>query len=199
MTAEAIQCLGGVGYTKEYPVEQYMRDSKVLTIWEGTSFIHGNDLVGRKMTMDNGEPFKKWMDSIKEFIDTNKDVAGLEKEIAVLGKAYESAEEVWKQIAAWQANKAEKGELVNLYAIRTLFVFAQLYVAVCLLDQAIIAKKTMAELPGDHFELNFYKGKVASAVYYVNNSLPNVFTLAQVIKNADTSVLEVPEEVLIVN
>ncbi len=199
MTAEAIQCLGGVGYTKEYPVEQYMRDSKVLTIWEGTSFIHGNDLVGRKMTMDNGEPFKKWMASIKDFIDSNKNSAGLQKEMATLEKAYQSAEEVWQTIASWQANKAEQGELVNIYAIRTLFVFAQLYVAMCLMDQAITANKTIAGLPADHFDLNFYKGKVASARYYVNNSLPNVFTLTQVIKNADTSVLEVPEEVLIVN
>ncbi len=197
MTAEAIQCLGGVGYTKEYPVEQYMRDSKVLTIWEGTSFIHGNDLVGRKMTMENGEPFKKWMGSIKEFIDSNKNAAGLEKDMAMLEKAYQSAVEVWQTIASWQADK--KGEYVNLYAIRTLFVFAQLYVAMCLLDQAVVANKTIAGLPADHFDLNFYKGKVASARYYVNNSLPNVFTLTQVIKNADTTVLEIPEEVLIVN
>ena len=80
-----------------------------------------------------------------------------------------------------------------------MFVFAQLFVAMCLVDQAIVANKRIAELPDDHFDLNFYKGKVASAKYYVNNSLPNVFTIAQIIKNADTSVLEVPEEVLIVN
>jgi hypothetical protein len=197
ITAEAIQCLGGVGYTKEYPVEQYMRDSKVLTIWEGTSFIHGNDLVGRKMTMDNGEPFKKWMGSIKSFIDANKNEAGLEKDMAMLEKAYHSAEEVWQTITSWQADK--KGQYVNLYAIRTLFVFAQLYVAMCLMEQAIVASRTIAGLPDDHFDLNFYKGKVASARYYVNNSLPNVFTLTQVIISADTTVLEVPEEVLIVN
>ena len=47
--SQAIQILGGVGYTQEYPVEQYLRDSKILLIREGTSFIHGNDLVGRKM------------------------------------------------------------------------------------------------------------------------------------------------------
>jgi alkylation response protein AidB-like acyl-CoA dehydrogenase len=199
MTAQAIQVLGGVGYTKEYPVEQYLRDSKVLTIWEGTSFIHGNDLVGRKMTMDNAEPFRKWMASIKEFIDSNKDSVGLQKEMVTLEKAYQSAEEVWQTITSWQENKSEQGELVNLYAIRTLFVFAQLYVAMCLMEQAIVANKTMAGIPEDHFDTNFYKGKVASAQYYVNNSLPNIFTLNQVIKNADNTVMQVPEEVLIVN
>lgn len=47
--------------------------------------------------------------------------------------------------------------------------------------------------------MNFYLGKVASARYYVKNSLPNVFTLAEVIKTADTSVLEVPEDALVIN
>mgnify|MGYP000943095327 FL=1 len=199
MTAEAIQCLGGVGYTKEYPVEQYMRDSKVLTIWEGTSFIHGNDLVGRKMTMDNGQPFQKFMASIKSFIDDNKAAAGFEKEMAVLERAYDAAAEIQQLLEAWRANKEEKGELINLFAIRTLFIFAQLYVAMCLVDQALVAQKTIAQLPADHYDMNFYLGKVASARYYVKNSLPNVFTLAEVIKTADTSVLEVPEDALVIN
>lgn len=199
MTAEAIQCLGGVGYTKEYPVEQYMRDSKVLTIWEGTSFIHGNDLVGRKMTMDNGQPFQKFMASIKSFIDDNKAAAGFEKEMAVLARAYDAAAEIQQLLEAWRANKEEKGELINLFAIRTLFIFAQLYVAMCLVDQALVAQKTIAQLPADHYDMNFYLGKVASARYYVKNSLPNVFTLAEVIKTADTSVLEVPEDALVIN
>jgi len=54
--AQAIQVLGGVGYTTEYPVEQYLRDSKILTIWEGTSFIHAQDLVNRKMRMKMVNP-----------------------------------------------------------------------------------------------------------------------------------------------
>ncbi len=199
MTAEAIQVLGGVGYTKEYPVEQYLRDSKVLTIWEGTSFIHGNDLVGRKMTMKDGEPFKKWMGSIKAFIDDNKNVEGLAKEFANMEKAYNCAEEVMNLVYSWHADKADKGQLINVFAIRILFVFAQLYVAYCLLDQALTVKKIIADLPADHYDMNFYNGKLAAARYYANNILPNVFTLTTVIKDADTSVLEVPEEALIIN
>lgn len=200
ITAEAIQVLGGVGYTKEYPVEQYLRDSKIHTIWEGTSYIHGNDLVGRKMTMKEGEPFKKWMASIKDFIDNNKAAApGLEKEINVLEKAYGCADEIMNLYYSWHANQAEKEELINIYAIRTLFIFAQLYVAMCLLDQALCVQKIMAVLPVDHFDMNFYKGKIASAQYYVNNILPNVFVLTEIIKNADTTVLEIPEEALVVS
>lgn len=199
MTSEAIQVMGGVGYTKEYPVEQYLRDSKILTIWEGTSFIHGNDLVGRKMTMKGGEPFKKWMANIKEFIDSNKGASVFKSEIDSLAKAYGCAYEIMNLIYSWHSNKAEKENLINLYAIRSLFVFAQLYVAMCLVDQALNAQKTMDGLPEDHFETNFYKGKVASAKYYVNNVLPNVYTLTEIIKNADTSVIELPEEALVID
>ncbi len=60
--AQAIQVLGGVGYI-EYPVEQYLRDSKIPTIWEGTSFIHANDLIGRKCMKDQSVPFTNWMAS----------------------------------------------------------------------------------------------------------------------------------------
>ena len=197
ITAEAIQVLGGVGYTKEYPVEQYLRDSKIHSIWEGTSFIHGNDLVGRKMTMKGGEAFKKWMGTIKDFIDNNPSAPGLEKEFQALQRAYACGEDVMNLYYEWHA--AQKEDLINLFAIRTLFVFAKMFVAVCLLDQALCAQKAMEGLPADHYDMEFYKGKVLSARYYINNILPQQFVLAEIIRNTDTSVLEISEEALVVN
>ena len=85
--AQAIQVLGGVGYTQEYPVEQYLRDSKILTIWEGTSFIHANDLIGRKMRMKEGAAFAAWMQDIKDFIDANMKATGFEKEMNQSGQS----------------------------------------------------------------------------------------------------------------
>lgn len=196
ITAEAIQVLGGVGYTKDFPVEQYLRDSKVLTIWEGTSFIHAKDLVGRKMTMEDGEPFKKWLANIKNFIDNNKNTEGWIKEFVNLEKAFYCAQETGDLVYSWHANKADDSKLINIFAIRILFVFAQLYVAMCLLDQALTAKKTMENLPEDHFDMNFYKGKLASARYYARNILPNVFILSTIIAESDTSVAEIPEDAL---
>lgn len=197
VTCEAVQVLGGVGYTKEFPIEQYVRDSKILTIWEGTSFIHGQDLVKRKMRMGDGAPFTNWMSEILSFIEANKTAVGLEKEFSNLEKAYRCMEEVKNLYDSWHLNKMD--ELIGLYAIRTLFVCAQVQVAECLLEQALIAQKQLAELPADHFDINFYKGKVASAKYYCNNIIPNVFTLSEIIKNADISSQECPEECLIVN
>lgn len=196
MTCEAMQVLGGVGYTKEYPVEQYLRDSKVLTIWEGTSYIHGQDLVNRKMRMGNGQPFLDWMQDIKATIDANKLVPGLEKEFSVLEKAFGCMAELKDLYDSWYANNAR--DLISLYAIRTLFVCAQVQVATCLLEQSLIAMGKLQELPEDHFDAAYYKGKVAAAKYYCNNILPNVVTLTQVIKSSDLTVQECPEDALIV-
>ena len=90
VVAQAIQVLGGVGYTMEYPVEQYLRDSKILTIWEGTSFIHANDLIGRKMRMKEGAAFVAWLQEIGDFIEANKNNAGFEKEMKQLALAFAS-------------------------------------------------------------------------------------------------------------
>ena len=53
-----MQCLGGYGYCKDYPIERYMRDVKILSLYEGTNGIQSNDLMGRKMTMNEGKPFQ---------------------------------------------------------------------------------------------------------------------------------------------
>jgi len=198
LVSEAIQVLGGVGYTREYPVEQYLRDSKIQTIWEGTTFIHGNDLVGRKMRMKDGAPFADWMSAIKNFIDKNRDASGFKKEIASLRKGLDCIETLKDLYDSWYANLDAKKSLIPLNAVKTLFVCAQVQVAECLMEQALIAQKKLEEIPDDHHDRNFYKGKIAAAKYYVNQVLPNAFTLTDVIRNGDTSVLECPEEALVV-
>ena len=194
--AEAIQVLGGVGYTQEYPVEQYLRDSKILTIWEGTSFIHANDLVGRKMQMKNGAAFAEWLADIKAFIDANKNTAGFEKEMANLAKGFACAEEVTAIYKSWYANMETKRQLIPLYAIRALFVFAQVYVAMCLLEQALVANKN--KVGANSVETAFYEGKISAARYYANNILPQSCMTTELIKSEDDSVLTVPEEGLLV-
>ncbi len=195
--AQAIQVLGGVGYTQEYPVEQYLRDSKILTIWEGTSFIHANDLIGRKMRMKEGKIFRGWLDDIKEFIDANQKAEGFAREMKNLLKGYQCMEEVTAIYDTWYGNMETKRSLIPLYAMKALFVMAQGYVAMCLMEQALVAKQKLAT--ADSFDATFYQGKIASAKYYVNNILPNVFLAAELIKNEDDTVLTCPEEALVIS
>jgi hypothetical protein len=188
-----------VGYTQEYPVEQYLRDSKILTIWEGTSFIHANDLIGRKMRMKDGAAFAAWMKDMKDFIDANMKATGFEKEMNNLAKAYQAAADVKTTYDSWYANMQTKRQLIPLFAIRALFVFAQVYVAMCLMDQALIAAKKVAGLKAGDADYHYYSGKIASARYYLNNILPGTSAIAALIKTEEDSVLTCPEESLVVS
>lgn len=197
--AEAMQVLGGVGYTQEYPIEQYMRDSKILTIWEGTSFIQSQDLVTRKMRMFEGAAFTGWLGMINSYIEANSANSGFAREIANIKKGIACIEEVRKVYDSWYADFEAKRSLISAYAFKTLFVVAQVLVAELLLEQAIIAQQKLSELPTDHYERPFYKGKIASARYYANQVLPNVFTLTEIIKSEDSAVIDCGEETFIIN
>ncbi|WP_347491214.1 acyl-CoA dehydrogenase [Desulfoscipio sp. XC116] len=199
MIGQAIQVYGGVGYTEEYPVSQYARDVKILSIWEGTSFIHAMDLVGRKMRMKDGRPFADWMNDRKKFIKENKENPDFTVEFNKLGKAYNCVAEIKDLCASYYANKAEMGELIPLYAPRVLICCAQLFAGEAILDQALLAGRKIAELGLDHHDYNYYMGKIATARYFINNILPNVYMLTDLIKNADKSAIQCPEEALVIS
>ena len=119
--------------------------------------------------------------------------------MAVLKKGLGCIETVKDLYDTWYANLDEKKHLIPLNAINALFVCAQVQVAECLMEQALVAQEKLGELPDDHHDRNFYKGKVAAAKYYVNQVLPKTFMLTDLITSEDMSVMECPEEALIVS
>ncbi len=192
--SEALQIYGGYGFSEEYPVAEMYRDARIYPIWEGTNFIQSMDLVGRKMTMKKGEVFAEWLNEIQNFIAANKAAAGFEKEFAALQKGMNDYRELQKNLAAVMAQPG----MVQQFATRVLHATGKLYGAFLLMDQALVAQKKIAELGKEHFDYVFYAGKLASASFFVKNILPEIGALAEVLKNADTTVLEVPEEVFFV-
>ncbi|MCL6634591.1 MAG: acyl-CoA dehydrogenase [Peptococcaceae bacterium] len=199
MIALAIQVYGGVGYTEEYPASQYARDVKILSIWEGTSFIHAMDLVGRKMRMKGGAPFSAWLGDRKEFIEKNKDADGFGAEMKQLEKAYQCVAGISDLYASYYEDMTGSGRLIPLYATRVLTCCAQLFAAECILDQALLASRKIAELGAGHHDYAYYAGKIAAARYFASNILPNVYMLTDIIKKADKSAIECPEEVFAVS
>ncbi len=196
--AEAMQVLGGVGYTSEYPIEQYMRDSKILTIWEGTTFIHGNDLVGRKMRMNGGASFSRWMSGIKDFLDSRDGDSPFAEEMKILRRGYDCMAGIKDAYDRWNEDMKAKGPLIPLNAVKTLLVCAQVQTAECLLEQAFIAFQRLGELPEGHFDRPFYEGKIAGARHYARNILPTVFVFYENIKSEDRTCLDCSEEILVV-
>jgi len=194
LTAESLQSYGGYGYCEDYPAANATRDVKIWSIWEGTNFIQSMDLLGRKWRQNKGQDFAALLKEVQDFIAENKgQLEAFEKEIGFLEKALAAYYEI--QGAIFQYATSGKPQLMTIYARRILTATAQLYCGYLLLDQAKIALKRMAELGEDHYDYNFYLGKVMSARWYLNNAVPNVWHVADLVKIGDTSVIEAPEAI----
>ena len=156
------------------------------------------DLVNRKMRMNDSVPFANWMNLIGTFIDQNRDAAGFGREMANLAQGFGCLRILKELYDTWFDNFAEKRQLIPLNAVKTLFVCAQVQVAECLMEQALIAQRRLDELPAGDHDRAFYTGKIASARYYLNQVLPQAFSQTAIIRNEDRIAIDVPEEVFTV-
>ncbi|MGR6836079.1 acyl-CoA dehydrogenase [Syntrophomonas erecta] len=193
LIGELIQAYGGYGYCEDYPVAQAARDVKIYSIWEGTSYIQSMDLVGRKWTMNKGAAFAALLKEIEDFIVQNQRTSGLEKEFTVLEKALASYRTIQKTVSDFQEYK--HFGLIPTFARRILTATGQLYGSYCLLEQAIIAKKRLEQIDNQHFDYNFYKGKIISARYFLNNIVPNIWSVAEMLQGGDTSVIDATPDI----
>ncbi|NLM88274.1 MAG: acyl-CoA dehydrogenase [Syntrophomonadaceae bacterium] len=189
LIGEAIQVYGGYGYCEEYPVAQIARDVKIYSIWEGTNFIQSLDLIGRKWLMKKGAAFAAFIQNIRDFYEANKDAAGFEKELANLGRALDAYTEIQMAIGGYFGNK--QYGMMPLYSRRILTATSQLFAGYCILDQALLAAKRAQEVGEDHYDYPFYSGKVAAARYYLRNVVPNVWATAEIVKDGDSSALDI--------
>jgi hypothetical protein len=189
---EAIQVHGGYGFMEEYAPASLARDCKIYSLWEGTNFIQAQDFTGRKFTMKGGEPFKKWVAEITEFV-ANKKTPEFAAEFAVMEKALASFNSILAMNAEWTSSNPQ---MKQLFATRTLHAAARLYCGKLMLHQGLIAANKLAELGDDHFDANFYKGKIASAKFYVMNVVPEIFGYEEAMKAGDSTAIEMEEAAL---
>lgn len=190
-TAEAIQVHGGYGFTEEYPVAQAARDCKILSIWEGTNFIQSLDLLGRKWMMGGGQVFQEWLADIESSIDSYKNLEGMEKEYQIMTRAMASYKEIYGFIAGVFMKNIK---VIPLFSTRILHATSMLWGGSLLLEQAAIAAGKMKELGEGHFDYPFYQGKVQTAKFYIRNIVPEIFKTAEVVKDCDTSAVDILEE-----
>ncbi|WP_366921576.1 acyl-CoA dehydrogenase [Metallumcola ferriviriculae] len=191
LTAEAIQVYGGYGYSEEYPAARCARDVKILTIWEGTNFIQSLDLLGRKWSMEKGTVFAEWLADIDKFITQHQDNQEFSREINILSTACQSYQEMRNFILK---SLQQKPQLMPLYSTRILHSTAMVYCGMILMEQALLAAKQLEQLDAGNSEYNFYKGKVETAKFYLRNIVPKVMMTRDVVLDADTSAIEIPEE-----
>jgi len=187
----AIQVFGGAGYCQDHPVEQYCRDSKIFSIYEGTNSIQALDLVARKLGQAGGRNAQAFLGDIAKFVATHKAHADLGPAVANLEKAHEAVAGTAMQFLAWF--QAGEMELVPLAANRFLEMMSELALGWLLLDAAVIAVERSGKVAASHPDRAFYEGKRHAAVWFAANVLPSVVGKAKVLSKADRSPLQIPD------
>lgn len=183
----AIQCLGGYGYTKEYPVEQYLRDEKIMSLYEGTNGIQAIDLMGRKMRIHDGAPFRAYMKELDTFFQKNMDHPGLGREIAALGGVAKQLKETALELAGRMKSDPMQWASCTYPA---LLCFGDVTMAWRLLDMALVAQSLMTETGRN----SYYTGKVMQATYFVDTVLPLTMARLETCLRKGREIIEIPEE-----
>ncbi|MDQ1335117.1 MAG: hypothetical protein QG552_2067, partial [Thermodesulfobacteriota bacterium] len=209
VTETAIQVYGGYGYCSEYPVEQFLRDEKIASIYEGANGIQALDLVGRKLGQKNGVYFMNLIAEMNETIARCTDLPDLKDLADDVQKAVGALGETGFFFAQCAGQKDFLTPINHAYPF--LMMMGKVIAGWFLLWEAGVAKEKLDALSRekgaaetdravwDVFireskDAAFYAGKVFSARYFIKNILPEALAAAKAIKSKDMSVLDIPEE-----
>ncbi len=192
LTRDAIQVLGGVGFCSEFPVEQYARDAKIVSIWEGTSYIQALDLVGRKLGMDGGRVFQDWIQGVIAFTAENREDRDFAADFKLLFKAVQATGDF--ALRYMQYFQDRRLPLIALSANYFLDCFAETLMGQLMLEQGLIARKKLKDTAPGAADYFFYRGKVETAKFFCRHILPQVFARHATLQQEDTSAVDIPEE-----
>jgi alkylation response protein AidB-like acyl-CoA dehydrogenase len=189
----AIQIYGGAGFVEDHPVEQYLRDAKIFSIYEGTNHIQALDLVSRKLGGRGGENFSDFLKEVGGFVAEHATRPGLAVEIGALGEAASALQRAaGALIEFFMGGKLDQ---VTLVANPFLESLADVAIAHLLLDAAVVAEVRLRdeEEALAHEDVEFYRGKVLAAKYYVSYVLPHLHARVNAIVAGDRSPLDIPD------
>jgi alkylation response protein AidB-like acyl-CoA dehydrogenase len=188
---DAIQVLGGVGYCSEFPVEQYSRDIKILSIWEGTNYIQSLDLVGRKLNMKGGKVFQGWIEGVMKFTGEYQDDPDFGPDFKLLFKAAKATGDYTMRFLEYF--KQKKLYMIPLSSTRFQKCFAEVVMGQLMLEQGLVARKRLEEVDEASTDGIFYRGKIETVKYFCRNILTNVFGRHMALQQDDTSPVDIPE------
>jgi len=194
--ALSLQVFGGSGYTQDYPIEQYIRDAKIDTLYEGTTAIQAQDFFFRKIVKDNGAALSVIAGEIGEFLSTQGTEGSRHKEeLALLATALRDFQGMVGALVGYaMAAAQEQPSLYKIgeHAVSLLMSAGDLLIGYLLLKQAVIAQAALDNGPAAR-DVDFYTGKLAVAHWFSRNVLPELTARRAVVEAADSSLMEVPE------
>ncbi|CAO5248345.1 acyl-CoA dehydrogenase [Frankia sp. AgKG'84/4] len=197
LLASSLQVLGGSGYLQDYPLEQYLRDAKIDTLYEGTTSIQGQDLFFRKIVRDKGQALTAVIGEIQNFVKAEAGNGALQHEREALGAALDDVQGIVGAMVGYLTSAAQSPEQVYRVGLNTttlLLSLGDLIVGWLLMRGAEVAVRALADgSPGDR-DTAFYQGKVAAARWFAANVLPDLKARRGIVESTGLGLMEVPEE-----
>jgi alkylation response protein AidB-like acyl-CoA dehydrogenase len=193
--SQALQTLGGSGFLQDYPIEQYIRDSKIDTLYEGTTAIQGMDLFFRKIVRDQGAALTALLSQIDAFVTSEAGNGRLKNERELLGNALGDVQGMVETMVGYLTGATE--DISSMYKVglnttRLLLALGDLVVGWLLLRQAEVALAALTAEPSDR-DKDFYEGKVVAAKFFAQTRLPLLAAERTVVEGANLEIMELPE------
>jgi alkylation response protein AidB-like acyl-CoA dehydrogenase len=203
VTRTGMQILGGVGFTKDYPMEQYYRDLRISAIYEGTTGIQALDLVGRKMTMSKGRLYMALLGKFGQLYETNKNHSRLGQNFETWKEAYDKMTVCSMTFPDMIKDKGLSGAV--LYATPFMFLMATVTAGYFLLQQGVVAsdklealkkessvtEEGLEEFLSENSKAQFYDNKLKTLDYFLNVMLPGYLAFTVPILNKNYTALEI--------
>ena len=177
MLTLSLQTLGGSGFLQDYPIEQYIRDAKIDSLYEGTTGIQSMDLFFRKIVRDNGRAFGALLATIKDFAAADGGNGRLKAERAALAEAAGHVEAIAGAMVGFLTASADQPAEIyktGLNTTRLLMALGDLVIGWLLLTHAEIAQRKLDEIGTDSADRDFYAGKLGAARFFAATVLPRL-------------------------
>jgi acetyl-CoA dehydrogenase-like protein/acyl-CoA dehydrogenase-like protein len=187
---ESLQTFGGSGFLQDYPIEQYIRDAKIDSLYEGTTAIQAMDFFFRKIVRDHGQALAHVAAQISNTIEASD--ASLKQQAEQLRTALEDVQAMTGTLTGYLMSASENPTeiyKVGLASVRYLLAVGDLLIGWRLLAQADVASAALAEGKDEPF----YQGKIATAAFFASNMLPRLSTVRSIIDSIDNDLMELPE------
>ena len=193
--SNALQVLGGYGYTMDFDLQQYYRDIRIMSIYEGTSGIQSMDLLGRKITMQNGKAVHLLFSEMMKTVD----LAKAHKELDVYTKLFNSAIETYKTTLQYLLQFAQKGEIEKYLADASLFMEFSGIITIAWqwLKQAAVAQSALKETATSMQSSEFYESKIETMKYFFKYELPKHLSISNTLMNPEIVTIKQEREILI--
>ncbi|HEX6232625.1 MAG TPA: acyl-CoA dehydrogenase [Jiangellaceae bacterium] len=198
--SETLQTFGGSGFLQDYPIEQYVRDAKIDTLYEGTTAIQGMDFYFRKIIKNKGQAIGWLSAQIQQTLDAEVGGGQLKVERELLATALQDVQGMLGAMVGFLMSadpNTENGDLRNVYKVgqnttRLLLATGDLVVAWLLIQQAAVAQEKLAgDLPAN--DRAFYEGKVAAAQFFARQVLPKLSAERTIAEATDNAVMDLDE------